>query len=64
MLTFDKRSLNKMNAKKIHDFGWPDVMKLEEIEIPVPQADEILVKMFTSGKILPILLSGRAAMRS
>lgn len=38
-----------MKAIKIHEFGGPEVMKLEEVERPVPQADEILVKMYASG---------------
>ena len=38
-----------MKAIKIHKFGGPEVMKIEEVEIPVPQAGEILVKMYASG---------------
>src|ERR1700743_2435631 len=38
-----------MKAIKIHEFGGPEVMKLEEVALPVPQADEILVKMYASG---------------
>ena len=38
-----------MKAIKIHEFGGPEVMKMEEVERPVPQADEILVKMYASG---------------
>ena len=38
-----------MKAIRIHEFGGPEVMKLEEIERPVPAADEILVKVFASG---------------
>ncbi|MDQ2718268.1 MAG: NADP-dependent oxidoreductase [Bacteroidota bacterium] len=38
-----------MKAIRINEFGGPDVMKLEEIECPVPAADEILVKVFASG---------------
>ena len=49
-LTFvlSKKS-NKMKAIKIHEFGGPEVMKIEEVETPAPQADEILVKMYASG---------------
>lgn len=39
----------KMKAIRIHEFGGPEVMKLEEIERPVPKADEILVKVYASG---------------
>lgn len=38
-----------MKAIRIHEFGGPEVMKMEEVERPVPQADEILVKMYASG---------------
>jgi NADPH:quinone reductase-like Zn-dependent oxidoreductase len=38
-----------MKAIKIHEFGGPEVMKIEDVEIPAPQADEILVKMYASG---------------
>jgi NADPH:quinone reductase-like Zn-dependent oxidoreductase len=38
-----------MKAIRIHQFGGPEVMKIEEVEIPVPQADEILIKMYASG---------------
>ena len=39
----------KMKALRIHEFGSPEVMKLEEIECPFPAADEILVKVYASG---------------
>jgi NADPH:quinone reductase-like Zn-dependent oxidoreductase len=38
-----------MKAVRIHAFGGPEVMKLEEIERPVPAADEVLVKVYASG---------------
>ncbi|WP_158991843.1 NADP-dependent oxidoreductase [Mucilaginibacter sp. L196] len=38
-----------MKAIKVNEFGGPEVMKLEEVERPVPQADEILIKMYASG---------------
>ncbi|MBB6130603.1 alcohol dehydrogenase catalytic domain-containing protein [Mucilaginibacter lappiensis] len=38
-----------MKEIRIYEFGGPEVMKIVEVEIPVPQADEILVKMFASG---------------
>ncbi|NIJ52950.1 NADP-dependent oxidoreductase [Dyadobacter arcticus] len=38
-----------MKAVRIYQFGGPEVMKVEEIERPVPAADEILVKVFASG---------------
>ncbi len=38
-----------MKAIRINEFGGPEVMKLEEIERPVPAPDEILVKLYASG---------------
>lgn len=38
-----------MKAVRIHEFGGTEVLKLEDIERPVPKADEILVKVFASG---------------
>ena len=38
-----------MKAIKIHEFGGPEVMKIEEVERPLPRPDEILVKMYASG---------------
>ena len=38
-----------MKAVRIPEFGGPDVMKLEDIERPVPAADEILVRVYASG---------------
>ena len=38
-----------MKAVRIHAFGGPEVLQIEEIAQPVPAADEILVKMYASG---------------
>lgn len=38
-----------MKAVRIHQFGGPQAMNLEEIERPVPAPDEILVKVYASG---------------
>lgn len=38
-----------MKAIRIHEFGGPEVMKLEETERPLPAPDEILVKVYVSG---------------
>jgi len=38
-----------MKAIRINAFGGPEVMRLEEVERPVPKADEVLVKMYASG---------------
>ena len=38
-----------MQAVVIHEFGRPEVLKLEEVARPVPAADELLVKIYASG---------------
>ncbi len=38
-----------MKAIRISEFGGTEVLKIQEIERPVPEADEILVKVFASG---------------
>ena len=38
-----------MKAVRINEFGGAEVLKIEEIERPVPAADEILVKVSASG---------------
>ncbi len=38
-----------MKAIQIHEFGGPEVLKLEEISRPEPMADEVLIKVFASG---------------
>ncbi len=38
-----------MKAVRIHEFGGPDVLELEEIDIPQPKADEVLIKVYASS---------------
>ncbi|MBE7169054.1 MAG: NADP-dependent oxidoreductase [Williamsia sp.] len=38
-----------MKAIRIHAFGGPEVMKIEETARPFPAPDEVLVKVFASG---------------
>jgi NADPH:quinone reductase-like Zn-dependent oxidoreductase len=38
-----------MKAIRIHSFGGPEVLQLEEVARPVPTADEILVQVYASG---------------
>ena len=38
-----------MKAVRIHEFGGTEVLKIEEIERPIPAPDEILVKVYASG---------------
>ena len=37
------------NAIRFHDYGGPEVMKLEQTPCPVPKADEILVRVHAMG---------------
>ena len=38
-----------MKAIVIHEFGGPEVLKLEEVTRPVPQADELLIKVYATS---------------
>ncbi|QJD96674.1 NADP-dependent oxidoreductase [Mucilaginibacter robiniae] len=38
-----------MKAIRVHEFGGPEVMKLDEVERPVPATDEILIKMYATS---------------
>lgn len=38
-----------MKAIRINEFGGPEVLKLEEVERPVPAPDEILVKVYAAA---------------
>jgi NADPH:quinone reductase-like Zn-dependent oxidoreductase len=38
-----------MKAIRIHEFGSPAVLKLENIEIPQPAEDEVLIKVYASA---------------
>src|ERR1700744_5418746 len=38
-----------MKAIRIYEFGEPEVMKIVEVERPVPAADEILVKVYAAS---------------
>src|ERR1700743_400323 len=38
-----------MKAVRIHEFGSPEVLELEEVEKPQPAADEVLVKVYASA---------------
>jgi NADPH:quinone reductase-like Zn-dependent oxidoreductase len=38
-----------MKAIRIHEFGGPDVLELEDIAVPQPKADEVLIKVYASS---------------
>jgi NADPH:quinone reductase-like Zn-dependent oxidoreductase len=38
-----------MKAARIHEYGGPEVLKLEDIPVPVPKANEVLVRVKACG---------------
>jgi NADPH:quinone reductase-like Zn-dependent oxidoreductase len=38
-----------MRAERIHSFGGPEVLRLEEVPRPLPEAGEILVRVYAAG---------------
>lgn len=42
-------SKRTMQAFRVHEFGTPDVIKSEDIELPVPGPGEVLVKVHAAG---------------
>ncbi|MBK0380798.1 NADP-dependent oxidoreductase [Mucilaginibacter segetis] len=38
-----------MKAIRIHEFGGPDVLELDDIDIPQPAEDEVLIKVYASS---------------
>jgi NADPH:quinone reductase-like Zn-dependent oxidoreductase len=41
--------LKKMKAIRVHEFGSPEVLKLEEVLTPKPSAGEVLVRIHAAG---------------
>ncbi len=41
--------MKMINAIRFHDYGGPEVMKLEQIPCPVPKPDEVLVRVHAMG---------------
>ncbi|MHB1456811.1 MAG: NADP-dependent oxidoreductase [Armatimonadota bacterium] len=41
--------MNTMKAIRLYEFGSPDVLKYEEVPIPTPGPDEILIKVYAVG---------------
>ena len=38
-----------MKAIRVHEFGGPEVLKVEEVPIPKPSAGEVLVRIHAAG---------------
>ena len=41
-----------MQAVRVHQFGGPEVLQLEQLPIPKPLSDEVLIRVYTVG-VLP-----------
>jgi NADPH2:quinone reductase len=39
----------KMKAIRVHEFGGPEVLKLEEVDTPQPSAGQVLVRIHAVG---------------
>ena len=52
-----------MKAIVAHDYGGPEVLKLEEVPVPEPKENEILVRVIASGvnPADPLILNGKFA---
>jgi NADPH:quinone reductase-like Zn-dependent oxidoreductase len=52
-----------MKAIRIHEFGGPDVLELEDVAIPQPASNEVLIKVYASS-VNPVdqkIIAGKAA---
>ena len=38
-----------MKAIVVHEYGGPEVLKFEDVPIPEPKEDEMLIKVFAAG---------------
>src|ERR1700737_978390 len=38
-----------MKAMVVHEFGGPEVLKLEDVPVPTPKENEMLIKVFAAG---------------
>ena len=43
------KTATQMRAIVYHQYGSPDVLQLEEVQKPVPQDDEVLIKVYAAG---------------
>jgi len=40
---------NSMKAARIHNFGGPEVIVIEDVPVPVPASGEVLVRVAAAG---------------
>ena len=62
-LVFAEPVPKTMKAIVAHDYGGPEVLKLEEVPVPEPKENEILVRVIASGvnPADPLILNGKYA---
>src|SRR5947207_12210595 len=62
-LVFAEPVPKTMKAIVAHDYGGPEVLKLEEVPVPEPKENEILVRVIASGvnPADPLVLNGKYA---
>ena len=51
-----------MKAIRVHEFGGPEVLKLEEVPTPKPSTGEVLVRIHAAGVIRMTPTCARAPM--
>src|SRR5436189_2477738 len=63
VLVFAEPVPKTMKAIVAHEYGGPEVLKLEEIPVPEPKENEILVRVIASGvnPADPLILGGKYA---
>ena len=62
-LVFAETGPETMKAVVAHEYGGPDVLKLEDVPVPEPKENEILVRVVASGvnPADPLILNGKYA---
>ena len=46
---FTQSTAPTMKAMVVHEFGGPEVLKLEDVPVPTPKENEMLIKVFAAG---------------
>ena len=65
MMAFSDAGLSgaTMKAVVVHEYGGPEMLKLEDVAMPEPKDDEVLIKVFAAGvnSFDDVLRSGKYA---